>query len=94
MPRSLKVEVELAVGIVGRQNLANLERKRGLADSAHPLQSGDRRAAFPDRGQDLLDFRFAANEIRRKRRKLRENVGRRRWSGVDINGGSAGLLFR
>ncbi|MFI5353015.1 MAG: hypothetical protein ACHQZS_08635 [Candidatus Binatales bacterium] len=84
----------MAVGIVGRQNLANLERQRRLADSAHPLQSGDRRAALPNRSHDLADFRFAANEIRRKRRKLRENVGRRRWNGVDINGGSAGFLFR
>ncbi len=74
MRRSLEVEVELTVGKGGRQNLANLKRKRRLADSAHPVQSGDRDSAFADLGDQFFDLGLATDEVHRNRRKLARSL--------------------
>src|SRR5207237_8402212 len=67
--RALEVEVELRVGVARRECFGELERERGLADAALPLQAGDCDAALDLRHQ-LVEFSLAPREVARRRRGL------------------------
>src|SRR5437016_13658693 len=83
--RAFQIEIKLRVGITRLELVSELERQRSLADSAQPMETGDRDSTLFQLCCQFRQFICAASEVADRRWKLMERGCSRTNSFMDVS---------